>query len=395
MYQKFWNQFLTEAAENTFDLGKVTIEDPEQQPEQSRVGRKSSADANEPADKTSKNLSGLELFLLNKGFYLDELIGKGADGKVYKATNKKTGQSVAIKTIAASQGGGASAEREVENYKFVKDNYNSLGEYKKYLPVVYEASMEDIPVEGEDMNGIKEKTGFIVMEELEQLPPEVLRTLFATVGDSKRNKRARILRDKRLMKNPHLVSSLLNIAWNLMSQIEEDFLTREAKKAAEKKILEKFFTGKKRNIIDSPPRKKLAMSKEGKRLMSLYIKITYMEMVNHAKSENHREIIESYRKHMLKSLQMSYEKAYAKPLVSGAEGRPLPEKSPLRGMDTFYGKDQEDELENEFPEISLVRKAMKKFASRDFKAFDVHAGNVMMRSGTNDIVIVDLGRFNT
>ena len=31
--------------------------------------------------------------------------------------------------------------------------------------------------------------------------------------------------------------------------------------------------------------------------------------------------------------------------------------------------------------------AMKKFAGRDFKPFDVHANNVMMRPKTNDIVI--------
>ena len=93
------------------------------------------------------------------------------------------------------------------------------------------------------------------------------------------------------------------------------------------------------------------------------------------------------------ALLMSFEKAYSKPLVSGAEGRELSQASALRGMDQFYG--QEDELEQEFPEIMFVRDAMKRFADREFRPFDVHAGNVMMRPGTNDIVIVDLGRFNT
>ena len=54
----------------------------------------------------------------------------------------------------------------------------------------------------------------------------------------------------------------------------------------------------------------------------------------------------------------------------------------------------EKDFEEAFPETAGVRAAMKKFAGRDFKPFDVHAGNVMMRPGTNDIVIVDLGRFN-
>ena len=74
-------------------------------------------------------------------------------------------------------------------------------------------------------------------------------------------------------------------------------------------------------------------------------------------------------------------------------GRRVFPDSGLKGMDDYYG--QEDELEKEFPEIAGVRAAMKEFSGRDFKPYDVHAGNVMMRPGTNDIVIVDLGRFNT
>jgi len=122
VYNKFWNQFLIEAVEPTFTLDNDQPTKPDSQPRR-------------------RALTGLKLFLSEKGFYLDNLLGSGQDGKVYKATNKKTGQSVAIKTIDANQGGGASAEREVKNYKFVKDNYDSFGAYKKYLPVVYEASM--------------------------------------------------------------------------------------------------------------------------------------------------------------------------------------------------------------------------------------------------------------
>ena len=373
MYQKFWNQFLTEAAEPTFNLGNDEPTKPDPQPER-------------------RALTGLKLFLSEKGFYLDKLLGSGADGKVYKATNKKTGQSVAIKTIAADQGGGASAEREVKNYKFVKDNYSSFGEYKKYLPVVYEASMEDIPVEGEGMEGIKQKQGFIVMEELKELPSEVSKALFATAGNSERNKRAREIRDKRLLKNPKLVSSLLSIAWGLMGR-EGEYLTLEAESAASKRIMEQFFSGNLPAVRPEPYIRKMAMSDLGKKLMMLYIQITYEEMLKHPESEEHADIIHQYKQHMKETLLMSFEKAYSKPLVTGAAGRRVFPNSGLKGMDDYYG--QEDELEREFPEIMFVRDAMKKFASREFKPYDVHAGNVMMRPGTNDIVIVDLGRFNT
>jgi hypothetical protein len=373
MYNKFWNQFLIEAAEPTFNVDNEEPTKPDPKPER-------------------RPLTGLKLFLSDKGYYLDKLLGSGMDGKVYKATNKKTGQTVAIKTVDVNQGGGASAEREVKNYKFVKDNYDSFGAYKKYLPVVYEASIEDIPVQGEGMDGVKEKQGFIVMEQLEPLPTDVARALFATAGNSERNKRARELRDKRLLKNPKLVSSLLNIAWSLVGE-DGNYLTMEAQEAAEKRIMEQFFSGRLPAVRPDPYIRKMAMSEMGKKLMMLYIQITYEEMLNHPESEDHKTIIEQYKQHMKESLLISFEKAYSRPLVSGAEGRELSQASALRGMDQFYG--QEDELEQEFPEIMFVRDAMKKFASREFRPFDVHAGNVMMRPGTNDIVIVDLGRFNT
>jgi len=392
MYQKFWNQFLLEQnpldgptirdAEETFVFGDEKPTKPDPQPER-------------------RPLTGLTLFLSEKGYYLDKLLGSGMDGKVYKATNKETGQSVAVKTIDADQGGGASAEREVKNYKFVKDNYDSFGVYKKYLPVVYEASMEEIPVRGESMDGIKKTTGFIVMEQLQPLPTDVARALFATGGNSERNKRAREIRDKRLLKNPKLVSSLLNIAWSLMGR-EGEYLSMDAQFAAEKRIMEQFFAGElpsEDSFLESFGNfsssyiKKMAMSDLGKKLMMLYIQITYEEMLKYSESEEQGDVIQQYKKHMKEALLMSFEKAYSKPLVSGAAGRGLGGASGLRGMDQFYG--QEDELEKEFPEIMFVRDAMKKFASREFKPYDVHAGNVMMRPGTNDIVIVDLGRFNT
>jgi len=242
------------------------------------------------------------------------------------------------------------------------------------------------------MDGIKIKQGFIVMEELEELSPDIARSLFAALGDSEKNKKARVLRDKRLLKNPKLVSSLLNIAWNMMGR-ESEYLSMDAQFAAEKRIMEQFFSGNLPTIRPDPHIKKMAMSDLGKKLMMLYIQITYEEMLNHPENEEHKGIIEQYEHHMKQTLLNAFNKAYQKPLVSGAEGKELSQMSALRGMDQFFG--QEGELEQEFPEIMFVRDAMKKFASREFKPFDVHSGNVMMRPKTNDIVIVDLGRFNT
>ena len=71
MYQKFWNQFLLEQndAPSTFILGDEKPTKPDLKPER-------------------RPLTGLKLFLSEKGYYLDKMLGSGQDGKVYKATNK-------------------------------------------------------------------------------------------------------------------------------------------------------------------------------------------------------------------------------------------------------------------------------------------------------------------
>ena len=211
--------------------------------------------------------------------------------------------------------------------------------------------MEDIPVEGEGMEGIKQKQGFIVMEELKELPSEVSRALFAAAGNSERNKRAREIRDKRLLKNPKLVSSLLSIAWGLMGR-EGEYLTLEAESAASKRIMEQFFSGNLPAVRPEPYIRKMAMSDLGKKLMMLYIQITYEEMLKHPESEEHADIIHQYKQHMKETLLKSFEKAYSKPLVTGAAGRRVFPNSGLKGMDDYYG--QEDELEREFPFIVCV-----------------------------------------
>jgi hypothetical protein len=179
-------------------------------------------------------------------------------------------------------------------------------------------------------------------------------------------------------------------------------LTFEAVEAAEPKILELFFTTNTEPMNNSYIRK-MAMSDKGKELMTLYVNITYQEMLNHLPPEEKKGKIEDYEtkikqliedseRTIKEDLIESFYQAYARPLVTGAAGITPPPKSGLRGFDfTWFG---EEEAEEDFPEIIGVRAAMKEFAGRDFKPYDVHAGNVMMRPGTNDMVIVDLGRFN-
>ena len=115
-------------------------------------------------------------------------------------------------------------------------------------------------------------------------------------------------------------------------------------------------------------------------------------MLENPEDENGEYTVRMYEENIKSDLMKSFIKAYKKPLVTGAVGNQLRQGSALKGFDTYFGR--EKDVEEEFPEIVGIRTAMKKFAGRDFKPFDVHSDNVMMRPGSNDIVIVDLGRFN-
>jgi len=396
MYQKFWKQFLSETripGESRSDMSFGPTPAPQAEPTFDLGGGETKPD--EPEVPQRREQTGIRAFLTSRGFQYDKFLGGGQDGRVIRAYKVDTGQRFAIKFINTATTNLQTARREVENYSFVKDNRDSFGENAKYLPIVYKAEMAAVPPPGETMDGRLVFHGVIYMEELEPLPSEVAKNLFAVGGNSPRIKAAKEKRDKRLFKNPKLVSSLLNIAWGLTDPgSTTDFLSLEAQDEAEKKIMSKFFKGDYDSSVmqNDPYVRRSQMGEQAKNLMSLYIDITYQEMLAHPEDETSLDIIRDYESHIKEDLLMSFFQAYMKPLVTGAAGRRLDHGSGLRGLDNYYARS--DELEKEFPEIVGVRAAMQAFADRDSKPFDVHAANVMMRPGTNDIVIVDLGRFN-
>jgi hypothetical protein len=97
-------------------------------------------------------------------------------------------------------------------------------------------------------------------------------------------------------------------------------------------------------------------------------------------------------KDMIKNdLANAFVKAYSRPIVSGGVPDALRVGSSLKGFDQYYSS--EDAVGDHFPESVGIRKAMQALSGEGLKPFDVHNGNVMMRPKTNEIVIVDLGRF--
>ena len=70
-----------------------------------------------------------EKFFNPKGWYFESeiLLGEGGYGKVWRATNKKTGQRAAIKILPVGMDlGYPELKIELENYEYLKNNRNSM-----------------------------------------------------------------------------------------------------------------------------------------------------------------------------------------------------------------------------------------------------------------------------
>ena len=364
MYKKVWKHFLMEAVEPTFDLGQIEKK------------------------ATSVYKKGLGAYLFQQGFYIDEYLGGGKDGKVYRATDKKTGQRVAVKIIPDTPSRtGTDANREVQNYEFVRLNRESFGDEAKYLPIVYSAKMAKIPFPGETMGGEKGSFGVIFMEELEPLPASIARELFVPSRPRPReDAKTKTARDKRLFKDPSIIEALITLAISLLRDNTLDFFNWDVESQTIKETKRRFY-GSEAHKPDTHQKK--FMSPQGARLMDFFVEEAVKAMLENQEDESSTKLVEDYQDTFKRELQDSFFKAYSRPIVSG--GADLQIKSGLKGLGQLYGR--EKEIEKAFPESAGIRAAMKKFLGRGLRAFDVHSDNVMMRPGTNEIVVVDLGRF--
>lgn len=362
MYQKFWKQFLAEQnadATYKFDADQPTSPDP--------IGMKP---------------TGIKAYLLDSEFYIDTLLGGGADGMVYRIGDKKTGRKMALKVISPStaRGVGQDLEREVKNYKSLMNNRASFGEKAKYFPVVYRTGIMDIPKPFETVDGQKERAGLIFMEELEPLPDDLVNKLFAMSGKVKGSNLSQ--RDKILFKNNTLVKNFLTLILQQARVVTSGKIDKIVDNAV--KLYSDFSTSPNINaLLATEDETKKKLSKYGARLFA-----TLIQSIIKYDSQPHEDK-KKLSKSFAVSLNRPFNYNYRRPLkTTDTETK---EQSVYVGFDEAF--DEEGHVDSNFPEAETLKKQVQAFEELGISFFDVHSKNVMMRPKTNDIVIVDVGRF--
>ena len=337
-----------------------------------------------------------EKFFNPKGWYFEseEELGEGAFGKVYRATNKETGQRAAIKVLPMGMDlGKDELVAELENYEFIKNNRNSFPkEVAKHFPEVYETGR------------IVSKIGYVIMELLEPMPTSVKNSLFATTGDLE----GRAVKTKRILADPETLSQIFDLVisnsyfhshiYNKLSKLTRREGLVDAYDVIEETAKEAFRAYMSNEQTPTLP----GFISGGGNLFSIYFK-----------GDEEKRLASFILDSMLKMLSRLYEN-FDEAITGGLQDA-LGERWHINFLRSFGNttstqlkgelaraviptkmsdRSQYDVRKTAFPEAESLFNAMDYVHSDEFEPADVHGRNVMVRQGTNELVIVDLGLFD-
>ena len=292
------------------------------------------------------------------GFYFDRKLGKGMMGEVYLVENKKTGERNAMKhVIKALYGGPKTSKREAQNYRFAMDNKASMNQkFAKYLPDVYNVIETT-------------KDYFIFMELLEDIPDRVKADILRL--NDKDSDISRHEKYTRLFKDTEAIYEVVNMALhNNLMLLQGDRKVYEDIKFNVPNAVMKRVTEMVGYNWEGAPWSTLADLIVEESMKYLEQDSSYYESTSRVFKQNLEEV-----------LQDILEKQIVP--IHGGHGRV-----------SAAGKHGE-KVERNFPEAEGLMRAMKYFNEREnWQPKDVHSGNVMVRPGTKNFVITDLGLFD-
>ncbi len=303
------------------------------------------------------------------GFHYIKKLGEGQMGEVFLVENKETGERNALKVVThAKNGGPETSEREARNYRFAMENKASMPEkYAKYLPDVYQVIDE-------------ERDYYIFMEVLQDIPERVKTDLFRLNSDdtdlSRHEKYATIFKDPEAAYDViigALFGNLTLVQGN--REVMEKVLMNVPNKVL-KKIIDND-----EEIIDWG-------TEGGERVInwvapSVIADLIVDEALPYLKQDPgwYDSLPETFRNSLVDSIESTLEKQIV-PIHQG------------HGEVSTAGRSPKS-IEKLFPEAQSLMAAMRYFHDdQKWQPKDVHSGNVMVRAGTKDFVITDLGLFS-
>ena len=320
------------------------------------------------------------------GLTYTKWLGSGYYGSVVQVENPKTGERRAVKIVADQPD-------EEKIYSYVMKNRDKFGEYAKYLPEVY--SIDSVQLD-------QYKKYVAIQMELLEPAPQALRRVFAAAEKPQDTDYS--VRDRTLFKNPKFVSRLvMEAVEDFQRSLDAIYDYRKTEPWAEeatKRIAAKFFSvGVKMSMDPSPQNKPIIdnsdasylKSKESMTLVNLILedfadvflrskdRFNMLQAGNKPFYQKNPATLDNFLKNRMESAASVFYEAYQQEFVPtypvSNKWRPSPE-----------------EVED-LPEVQTITAALEKLGELGLIPGDVHSGNIMIRSGSNDVVFVDLGLF--
>jgi len=321
------------------------------------------------------------------GLILNRYLGEGSYGKVYEVEDKETGQRMAAKVVPTTSTGFAS---ETQNYNWIIKNRDKLpNDVKQHLVEVYEL------IETPDRQYL-----IILMEQLEPARRDVIDQIFAHDKESKysEEKEDRIFRDSEA--TYEIINKVLKANNMLRNMRNYRGLSNTDRTKAANNILGVFLSDQ--EVPESSVEQVYTMlttyeisTPRWQRLFNAILneveKLLLSPAAGVIKTMEKTLSQDEFTLPVNRSIMWTAATSVDDALQYNMSKQIIPVKYGAGEITSQAGASPK--IAAVFPEVEGILDTIQYFARHGWRARDLHAGNVMTRGDTNQLVIVDVGLF--